>query len=359
MAMFTERKLQKQMNLKTFTESMLPAIEAELQQFVAKLDEPHTRLFHEMLTYHMGWSGEGSGLEATGKRIRPLLVLLTYAAASGSTGKTKLASTGWEQALPVAASIELIHNFSLVHDDIQDGSNLRRGRLTVWKKWGMPQAINAGDALFILAHMALLGAKEAFPLEIALQAGTIVNDACLALSSGQFMDISYEKRTDLVTEDYWPMISGKTAALLSACTQVGASLAGADESAQENYRCFGHYLGLAFQVQDDYLGIWGDSALTGKSTESDLVAGKKSLPVLFGLSKNGAFAKRWAEGSIHFDEVGPLSEQLATEGAKLFSQEAADQMTDLALQSLRAAEPQGDAGEALFDLAHMLLNRKA
>jgi geranylgeranyl diphosphate synthase type I len=286
-------------------------------------------------------------------------VLLTYAAARGSNGKAKLESMGWKQALPVAASIELIHNFSLVHDDIQDGSDLRRGRLTVWKKWGMPQAINAGDALFILAHMALLEAKEAFPLEIALQAGTIVNDACLALSSGQFMDISYEKRTDLVTEDYWPMISGKTAALLSACTQVGASLAGADESAQENYRCFGHYLGLAFQVQDDYLGIWGDSALTGKSTESDLVAGKKSLPVLFGLSKNGAFAKRWAEGSIHFDEVGPLSEQLATEGAKLFSQEAADQMTDLALQSLRAAEPQGDAGEALFDLAHMLLNRKA
>jgi geranylgeranyl diphosphate synthase, type I len=347
------------MNLKTFTQSMLPAIEAELQRFVEKLDEPHTLLFHEMLTYHMGWSGEGSGPEATGKRIRPLLVLLTYAAAIGSAGKTKIESTGWKQALPVAASIELIHNFSLVHDDIQDGSDLRRGRLTVWKKWGMPQAINAGDALFILAHMALLEAKEAFPLEIALQAGTIVNDACLALSSGQFMDISYEKRTDLATEDYWPMISGKTAALLSACTQVGASLAGADESAQENYRCFGHYLGLAFQVQDDYLGIWGNSALTGKSTESDLVAGKKSLPVLFGLSKNGAFAKRWAEGSIHSDEVGPLSEQLAMEGAKLYSQEAADRMTDLALQSLRAAEPQGDAGEALFDLAHMLLNRKA
>ena len=99
--------------------------------------------------------------------------------------------------------------------------------------------------------------------------------------------------------------------------------------------------------------------MTGKSTESDLVAGKKSLPVLYGLTKNGAFAQRWEKGLIHSDEVGALSEQLAMEGAKLFTQEAADQMTDLALQSLRAAEPQGEAGEALFELARSLLNRKA
>ncbi len=347
------------MKLKTFTEIMLPAIEEELQRFVAKLDEPRTHLFHEMLSYHMGWSGERSGTETTGKRIRPLLVLLTYAAASGLHGKAELESVGWKRALPAAASIELIHNFSLVHDDIQDGSDLRRGRLTVWKRWGMPQAINVGDALFILAHMALLETKETFPLEITMQAGSIINDACLALSSGQFLDISYEKRTDLETEDYWPMISGKTAALLSACTQVGASLAKADAQTQESYRSFGHYLGLAFQVQDDYLGIWGDSALTGKSTESDLVAGKKSLPILFGLSKNGAFARRWTEGPIQSDEVVLLSEQLTIEGVKLFTQQAADQMTDLALQSLRAAEPQGEAGEALFELAQILLNRSA
>ena len=345
------------MNLKIFTGNMLPAIETELQRFVGRLDEPRTRLFHEILTYHMGWSGEGSGPEATGKRIRPLLVLLTYAAANMQNGQGD--SQSWERALPVAACIELIHNFSLVHDDIQDGSDLRRGRLTAWKKWGMPQAINAGDALFILAHIALLETKDSFPLETALQAGSIINTACLALCSGQFMDISYEKRNDLVAEDYWPMIGGKTAALLSACTQVGAVLGNADESVQENYRYFGHYLGMAFQVQDDYLGIWGDSALTGKSTESDLATGKKSLPVLYGLTKNGVFARRWAEGPIRSDEVGSLSDQLAAEGAKLYTQEAADQMTDLALQSLRAAEPQGQAGEALFELAQTLLSRKA
>ena len=337
------------MTLNSLMSSMLPAIETELQRTVALLDDPRTRPFQEMLTYHMGWSGTGAGPEATGKRIRPLLALLTCAACGSD----------WQPALPAAISIELIHNFSLVHDDIQDGSDLRRGRLTVWKKWGMPQAINAGDALFILAHLALNEIDKDFPRQTVQQVYTVVNKACLALSSGQFLDISYEQMADLTSEDYWRMISGKTAALLSACAQLGAILGEADEAAQESYRSFGHYLGLAFQVQDDYLGIWGDSALTGKSTESDLVAGKKSLPVLYGLSKNGQFAKRWTEGHIHAEEAGPLSELLAVEGVKMSTQNTVDQMTDLALQSLRAAEPSGDAGEALYELANMLLTRQA
>jgi len=345
------------MGLENLNTRTLPAIEKELKRIVDRLDEPNTRQFHEMLAYHMGWSSEGIVAEATGKRIRPLLVLLTFAASRRISGKTDTDGVGWELALPAAACIELIHNFSLVHDDIQDNSEMRRGRLTVWKKWDMPQAVNVGDALFILAHFALLEIQNAFPLEKAKQAGLIINEACLALSCGQFMDISYEKRNDLAVEDYWPMISGKTAALFSACTQLGATLAGADESTWESYRNFGHYLGLAFQVHDDYLGIWGDSALTGKSTESDLVAGKKTLPILYGLAKNRLFAKRWAEGPIQSDEVRNLSEQLAIEGVKLFTQEATDQMTDLAIQSLRAAEPQGEAGEALFELANLLLSR--
>ena len=337
------------MTLNSLMGSMLPAIETELQRTVDLLDGSGTRPFHEMLTYHMGWSGIGAGPDATGKRIRPLLALLTCGACDAD----------WQPALPAAISIELIHNFSLVHDDIQDGSDLRRGRLTVWKKWGMPQAINAGDALFILSHLALNEIEKDFPHQIVQQACKVINKACLALSTGQFLDISYEQIADLTSEDYWRMISGKTAALLSACTQVGAILGGADEAAQESYRSFGHYLGQAFQVQDDYLGIWGDSALTGKSTESDLVAGKKSLPVLYGLSKNGQFAKRWTEGHIRAEEAGPLSELLAVEGVKMYTQNTVDQMTDLALQSLRVAEPSGEAGQALFELANMLLTRQA
>jgi len=328
---------------------MLPAIEDELQRTVARLDEPRLRPFYDMLTYHMGWTGEGAGPEARGKRIRPLLVLLTTASAGGK----------WEDALPAAAAVELIHNFSLVHDDIQDASDLRRGRTTVWKKWDMPQAINVGDVLFILAHLATLDTRIKYPAEIALQAGQIVQEACLGLSSGQFLDISYEKRANLTIEDYWPMVSGKTAALLAGCTRVGALLGGADQPAQDAYRNFGHFLGLAFQVQDDFLGIWGDSALTGKSTESDLTTGKKSLPVLYGLEKKGAFASRWSAGPVAENEVRALAEQLASEGAKLYTQEVADQMTDRALENLRAADPRGKPGEALFELTQMLLDRQA
>ncbi len=336
------------MSLKTLTASMLPAIEIELQRVVAKLDTPRSRSFYDMVSYHMGWTGEGSGSAATGKRIRPLLLLLNCVACNGD----------WKNALPAAACLELIHNFSLIHDDIQDVSPLRRGRPTVWIKWGMPQAINVGDALFILAHLALLDTSDSFPFEVIAHASSIINQACLDLSTGQYLDISYEQNKLLTLEDYWPMVSGKTAALLAACSQVGSILGGANPQLQENYRSFGHYLGLAFQVQDDFLGIWGDSILTGKSTASDLVAGKKSLPVLYALEKMGLFAKRWQDGPILPEEVGALADLLAGEGAKLYTQEIADNLIDQALLSLRTANPRGDAGEALFELVNALLNRQ-
>ena len=126
---------------------------------------------------------------------------------------------------------------------------------------------------------------------------------------------------------------------------------------QEAYRSFGHYLGLAFQAQDDILGIWGDEALTGKSAASDLIEGKKSLPVLAGLGANGKFAARWKQGPIQATEVQELARVLASEGGYEKANDAAKQMTDLALMSLREADPQGEAGEALFELANKLLKR--
>ncbi len=329
---------------------MMPAIESELQRVVDQLDIARISAFKEMITYHMGWTGESAGPEAQGKRIRPMLLLLCCSASGGD----------WTAALPAAASVELIHNFSLVHDDIQDGSDLRRGRATVWKKWGPAHAINAGDALLILAHLVCTDLTGKFPGEKVIQTIQVINQACLELSSGQFMDMSYERCEKISMEDYWPMVSGKTAALLSACCRVGSILGGAGDAAQTAYRDFGHYLGLAFQAQDDYLGIWGDSALTGKSTDSDLLTRKKSLPVLYGLEKQGAFARRWAEGTpISPGEVGHLAELLSEDGAKLRTQETADQMTDLALQALRTADPQDEAGEALFELPHRLLDRQS
>src|SRR6266536_4103561 len=156
------------------TKTLLSRIEVELQRQVSRLDNPRTKLFHEMLTYHMGGTGEGAGPEATGKRIRPLLLLLCTAACEAN----------WEPALPAAAAVELVHNFSLVHDDIQDNSDKRRGRSTVWIKWGAPMAINVGDALFVMSKQAIIDLKENYPAEIVVRAAEILHNTCLDLTRG-------------------------------------------------------------------------------------------------------------------------------------------------------------------------------
>ena len=338
---------------------MLEAIEKELQRQVARLDQPRTKQFHEMLTYHMGWTGEGAGVEATGKRIRPLLVLLSSASFGLEEKKDeKEIDPYWLHAKSAAAAIELIHNFSLVHDDIQDNSDKRRGRNTVWVNWGAPMAINVGDALFVIANQAILDLAEYYPAEVVIKAAGILNNSCLDLTRGQFLDMSYEERNDLGIDEYWPMVGGKTSALLAACTHIGALLGNASEAEQEAYRLFGWHLGLAFQVQDDILGIWGDELITGKSAASDLVEGKNSLPVLYGLGKQGKFAERWAQGSITASEVKDVAMQLEIEGGKKYAEEVSIKETQKALAYLDQANPRGEAGAAMHQLANMLLKRK-
>jgi geranylgeranyl diphosphate synthase, type I len=328
---------------------MLPVLEEELERSLSEVRRDELEGLYQMFAYHLGWEGEGAGPEARGKRIRPLLLLLTTAAAGGV----------WERALPAAAAVELIHNFSLIHDDIEDNSPTRRGRPTLWHKWGVAQAINAGDAMFTLAHLSILRLGETSPASTVMQASAILQRTCLHLTEGQYLDISYEARGDLTLDAYWSMVSGKTAALLSACTELGALAAEACEERQESFREFGYYLGLAFQAKDDLLGIWGDSALTGKSAESDLLSGKKSLPVLYGLGQRGAFAQRWESGGISEQEVATLAEQLKVEGAYDYVQETVSHLTDRSLQALEKAHPEGDSGTALFSLADKLLSRQS
>lgn len=336
------------MSLKQHTEIMLPAIEIELQEQVARLNAERTLPFHEMLTYHMGWTGEGAGREATGKRIRPLMVLLAAASTRAE----------WKNALPAAAAVEMVHNFSLVHDDVQDNSEKRRGRPTVWTKWGVPMAINVGDAMFVIANQAIMDLIKTHPAVTVVRAATILNGTCLDLTRGQFLDMSYEERTDLSLEDYWPMIGGKTSALLSACTHIGSLLGNASDEEQEAYRQFGYHIGLAFQVQDDILGIWGDEAVTGKSAASDLVEGKNSLPVLYALGKHGKFAERWNQGPITAGEVKAVSAMLENEGGRNYADEISEKETQKALSFLEKANPRGAAGESMLELANMLLKRK-
>jgi len=331
------------------TAVMTNAIEEELLKACTIAQKPGLKEMVSMLAYHMGWEGEGAGPNARGKRLRPQLVLLTAIAAGGD----------WSKALPAAAAVELIHNFSLVHDDIQDQSPLRRGRLTVWQLWGSAQAINVGDALFSLALLALNRLNETVSLQVTMEAHQFLQETCLRLTQGQYLDMAYQERADLTMEDYWLMVEGKTAALFSACTYLGALTAGASQSILENYRLFGHYLGLAFQVQDDLLGIWGNSVLTGKSTESDLLTRKKSLPVLYGLTQRGAFHQRWFQGPIISSEITSTASMLETEGALAYTQEMVKSLAGKALLALREAKPTIEGGDFLIGIVKQLSNRQS
>ncbi|HCK67503.1 MAG TPA: hypothetical protein DHW49_14675 [Anaerolineae bacterium] len=338
-------------------QTMLSAIETELKNQVARLDQAHTKPFQEMLTYHMGWTGEGAGSNATGKRIRPLITLLSTASINRNEQDNKGNEINWLHAVSAASAIELIHNFSLVHDDIQDNSELRRGRKTVWTKWGQPMAINAGDALFVIAYQSILDLSKHYPSDMVVQASQILSEVCLKLTQGQYLDMAYENRHDLSIEDYWHVIGGKTASLLSACTHIGSLLGYAKPEIVEAYRLFGYHVGLAFQVQDDVLGIWGDEAVTGKSAASDLVEGKNSLPVLFALEKNGEFAKRWKQSPIKPEEVHEIANLLEKEGAKEYAEKISAEQTQKAMSFAEQAKPDGEAGQLLLGLANMLLKR--
>jgi geranylgeranyl diphosphate synthase type I len=335
------------MNLQSFIDAFIPSLETTMKKVVAKARYKDLAELHEILTYHLGWE---EGLQSTqrGKRIRPMLLMLTAASVGGD----------WRSALPAAAAVELVHNFSLIHDDIEDNSLLRRGRATIWKKWNLAKAINSGDALFALSHIALNDLPKSIPATGALKIHELLMNACLRLTQGQHLDIIYESQGGLSLDSYWPMISGKTAALISASTEIGALIGDADSTVQEKYRLFGEHLGLAFQVQDDYLGVWGQSRKTGKSTQSDLLSGKKSLPILYALGQGEQFARRWTQGAITPEEVPTLTRLLEEEGAKNYTLETTNDLTQKSLTALRETNPQGDAGEALLELAKWLLTRE-
>jgi len=256
-------------SLEELSAHILPQVEEALRQALNDLQPAPYAPLWEMLAYHLGWEDGAAG----GKRIRPLLVALCTQAAGGD----------WRSALPAAAAVELVHNFSLIHDDIEDNSPMRRGRPTVWLRWGMAQAINSGDTMFTLAFHTLQKLVEFYPAQLVLQAEEMLLTACRQLTQGQFLDLLFEERDELTESEYWEMICGKTAALLQAACGLGALCAFADAKRIGAYESFGRLLGLAFQVQDDYLGIWGDETHTGKSVESDLVSGKKTLPIVYGL----------------------------------------------------------------------------
>lgn len=329
----------------------LSALEEELRHVLGVPLDGLAPLYH-MMAYHLGWLDEhfcpvqGS----TGKRIRPLLCLLACEAAGGD----------WHRALPAAAAVELVHNFSLIHDDIEDNSATRRGRPTVWALWGLAQGINVGDAMYTLAYQALARLQEAGAApSLHLAAVDIVNKACLELCHGQYLDLAYEGNLEITEEAYLQMIGGKTAALIAASTQLGALLAEAGEHA-ERYRLFGWYLGLAFQMVDDILGIWGDPATTGKSAADDIRNRKITLPILFALrSEIGMeLATLYCQEHLSDMDIPYAVALLDRAGARDYVQGRAAFYEAQALAALAAAEPREPAATALRDLAVSLTSRQ-
>lgn len=338
--------------LKTMMAEMLQHVEQEMRTVLRADEENASRLFFQMMHYHMGWLDEslrpvkGNG----GKRIRPVLTLLC-AAGSGAP---------WRRALPAAAAIELLHNFTLVHDDIQDASPTRRGRPTVWQLWGIPQAINCGDSMFALSHTALYRLEQqGVDADIIVRASRRFDDTCMALTLGQHRDMNFETQLSVSEDEYMQMIGGKTAALLALCGELGSLIGGADDERVNHYTEFCRNLGLAFQIKDDVLGIWGDEEEIGKSAATDIATRKKTLPVLHGLARSKKLRSLYAAENGDDDQfVGEVVSILDDIGAHEFSQAEAARYSQRALDHLEAAAPEGDAATALRQLAGQLLNRK-
>lgn len=263
--------------------SIQAAVDAGLRSYVSKKMEDAPVTFRNMLYYQLGWAIEDGSSPAYGKRTRPALLLLVCNALGGD----------WHQAIPAAVGVELLHNFTLIHDDIQDKSPLRRGRDTVWVKWGEAQAINAGDAMFALACSSCYELRNQYSSDIVLTATELLHQTAYLLTGGQYLDMAYEKAEELDMADYWKMIQGKTGELLSTCFALGAMLAGINTDEIMKYRNFGLKIGAAFQVQDDWLGIWGNQIETGKSVQSDLYERKKTFPILMALQTLPVFRHYW------------------------------------------------------------------
>ncbi len=231
---------------------------------------------YDMVRYHLGYA-DASGKRVTrsgGKGIRSGLCLLACEAAGGER----------ERAAPAGAAVELAHGFTLLHDDIADQDEQRRGRPTVWKLWGVGHAITAGDAVYALANLAMDRLAGSASPEIVAAALKDLNQAVLDVCEGQQLDISYEGRDDLGQADYLKMVGLKTGALYRAAAAIGAQVAGADDTVVTALGDFGASIGVAYQIRDDILGLWGDPRKTGKPVGSDLCRNKRSLPIILALS---------------------------------------------------------------------------
>jgi geranylgeranyl diphosphate synthase type I len=330
--------------------------DGRIREAIAQHVSPGAQRLAAMLEYHFGWRDDQLNLlrepAPAGKKLRPALVLLVCQAVCGEITAA---------ARSAAAAVELIHNFSLIHDDIQDRSQLRRHRRTVWSVWGMPQGINAGDALFALAQVLLVRDGSVLAAEMAAQ----LNATALLLAEGQFLDIDLQDgQSPASLEAYETMITRKTGVLFAGACRLGAMAGNASQATQEVYAAYGLELGLAFQEQDDLLGVWGAAAVTGKPDAADVVERKRGLAAAMALAlpdapewlrlayagRDSAMESRTIERVIaHFDH---LQLRQAIEGR-------VEQRYRTALDFLAAAGARRPARDYLSAICAALVSRRA
>lgn len=300
--------------------------------------------------YHLGWWDEQSRPSGAdgGKAVRPALALLAADAVGGAP----------TVAVPAAVAVELVHNFSLLHDDVMDGDHTRRHRPTAWSVFGPGAAILAGDALLTLAYDVL--AASGHPA--AGEGMRTLSTAVLDLLDGQNADLAFEARGDVDLPECLRMAEGKTGALQGCACALGALFGGGNREQVEHLRSFGAHLGLAFQHVDDLLGIWGDPAVTGKPVHSDLSSRKKSLPVVAALTGGSAAGRELAalylrEEPLSGTDLVHAAELIDVAGGRAWSQAQADDLLAQALGDLQSAAPTARAAAELGALARLVTRR--
>ncbi|WP_327141588.1 polyprenyl synthetase family protein [Nocardia sp. NBC_01327] len=301
--------------------------------------------------YHLGW-WNAAGVAAvaeSGKGLRPALVLAS-ARAAGKRGDSEW-STG---AVHAAAAIELVHNFTLIHDDVMDGDEMRRGRPTVWRVWGIDDAVLAGDAMHGLAIWTLAGAPVA-----ALTGIARLEEAVIELCLGQHSDCAAETKPEVTLDECLETLQHKTGALLGCACAMGALCAGARPEEVEAMDRFGRELGVAFQLVDDLMGIWGDPARTGKPVGNDLLRHKRSLPVVVALESGTAAGREFAE--LYCSDE-PLDGQSAVRAADLIARAGGRRWAQAeSIRHVRAAKSRisgyGGRAKDLMQLADCVVER--
>jgi geranylgeranyl diphosphate synthase type I len=292
-------------------QSLLDAFEEHLERYVCSFADSSPT--YEMVRYHFGYGAEG---QRKGKRLRPRILLLV----AEEEGAPR------ELAIDAAVAIELLHNYSLVHDDIEDHDEIRHGRKTLWARYGVAHGINAGDAMCAMSYLALLRCCSDHPPNALTEMARTLHEANLAMCAGQGLDIMFESADAVTFDQYLTMIEGKTAALFSAACEMGALSAGLDQARTRSYRDLGRLYGVAFQIRDDVLGTWGLSTVTGKPSGADIARRKRSFPVVWALAGPPSAAQQrvadaYAQNRILGEgEVGEVIAALDVLGAR----EAAD-----------------------------------